>query len=1000
MRKLWGIFFAVFFLTASQTVHAATFYPLKGWQTIKTSHFAIHFEKKEEAVAKRAAGYFEEAFTKLSPQFRWKPWGRTQVILTDNFDESNGLASTLPYNWILLRLAPPDPESSLNTYDNWLKTLILHEYTHIMHLDAYGGFWTPWHYIFGKLITPAAMTPGWNREGIATLEETDETKGGRGRAALSEMMVRTAVLYDKFPPIDRADGVHWKWPGSQTQYIFGVKFLQYLENRFGKDQLLAFERMTERSFWIGNVNHDAKVVFGKSISKLWKEWQVELREKYGIWEEGLKREGITATEGYLSGEDSFYLPTFSRDGKMLAYVALSPKKAPVVWLKNLETGKKIKLLKQRVPGQMSFSPDDKSILFSSIATFQRVHRYYDLFKVDIDTRKVTRLTQGARARDPDISPDGTKILFASNENGTDTLNIYDVASKKIDVLENATNATGTQFANARYSPDGSKIALVRFNNNVGWELYVYTSDGAVLRRVTHNGLPVESRPAWSADGKTIVFSSDEDGVNNLYAYDWGLQKTRRLTHVTTGVFQPALSPEGDLLARYYNAEGYDVRKIPYVKMEITEPKEKKKTGRKEKRGELKTENRELGEKNEDWKTEVEDKPESWISGLKSKKYNAFGQSLFLPRYVLPGFQYLSDGFLVTAATGGNDPLHYHNWTAGPTFREGPNYLGYFANYSYNRLLPVMGLGINDFAVDFGTLSFSTGNTYHFYEKRRNAYTYFSMPLGSRMGVGASYFYEDRNAITPILPSEAAALNLGVFAGINLTYVYGQTVAYPASISHPEQGRRLKLQGTITDARLLSAEKNEQQIFMGDYREYLPLGRNNVFAVRAAGGFANGDSVIPGTFTLGGDLGEGVLAGAGYTRYFSLRGLPVASFDRNRVMLLSGEYRLPLVSPQRGLGTSPFFLNNLHMGFFADYGDAWNAIEPGRDSLNNFFDKFMLGVGTELRADMVIGHGLPVTGRLGYGIIVTNRNRLTGMTDNITGKPIKNGTLILQFGTSF
>ena len=60
-----------------------------------------------------------------------------------------------------------------------------------------------------------------------------------------------------------------------------------------------------------------------------------------------------------------------------------------------------------------------------------------------------------------------------------------------------------------------------------------------------------------------------------------------------------------------------------------------------------------------------------------------------------------------------------------------------------------------------------------------------------------------------------------------------------------------------------------------------------------------------------DLGEGVLAGSGYSRYFSLRGLPVAAFDSNRVVLFSGEYRIPLVSPQRGLGTWPVFLNNLH-----------------------------------------------------------------------------------------
>ena len=186
MRKLLGAFFylvTTFFICLS--VKAGTFYPYYGWRTIKTPHFSIHYYQDSEEVAQKAAGYFEETYEELTPKLQWKPWGRTEVILTDNHDEANGLASTLPYNWVLLRVVPPEPESPLSTYDDWLKMLITHEYTHILHLDAYGGFWTPWHTIFGKLISPAAMTPNWVKEGMATLEETEETKGGRGRAAYS-----------------------------------------------------------------------------------------------------------------------------------------------------------------------------------------------------------------------------------------------------------------------------------------------------------------------------------------------------------------------------------------------------------------------------------------------------------------------------------------------------------------------------------------------------------------------------------------------------------------------------------------------------------------------------------------------------------------------------------------------------------------------------------------------------------------------------------------------
>ncbi|MDZ4224634.1 MAG: hypothetical protein U1D33_01870, partial [bacterium] len=401
----------------------------------------------------------------------------------------------------------------------------------------------------------------WVKEGMATLEETNETKGGRGRAAYSEMLVRTAILQNEFPSIDRADGLQWKWPAGQTPYIFGVKFLQYLEKRFGEEKLQKFNRVTQRSMLIGAVNHAAKKAFGKSFYALWREWQQELRMEYEAWEEQLKMKGITEAETVLAGKkyDSFYLPTFSRDGKKLAYVVTNPKRAPILWLKDLETGKKEKI-SVKIPTQISFAPDGGSVVFSSISTFKGYNRYYDLYRFDIENKKLKRLTHGARAKDPDFTADGKKILFSASQNGTDTLKLYDMETKEtIDLV--LPPEPFTQFANMRYSPDGSMFAVVRFRNNIGWELAAYNSDGSFNRHVTKSGLHVESRPVWTADGRRIIFSSDADGVNNLYSYDWDSKITHRVTRVPTGVFEPTVNASGELLTRYYNGEGYDVRKI-------------------------------------------------------------------------------------------------------------------------------------------------------------------------------------------------------------------------------------------------------------------------------------------------------------------------------------------------------------------------------------------------------------------------------------------------------
>jgi hypothetical protein len=81
-----------------------------------------------------------------------------------------------------------------------------------------------------------------------------------------------------------------------------------------------------------------------------------------------------------------------------------------------------------------------------------------------------------------------------------------------------------------------------------------------------------------------------------------------------------------------------------------------------------------------------------------------------------------------------------------------------------------------------------------------------------------------------------------------------------------------------------------------------------------------------------------------------------------------------------------------MVFFADYGSVFNG--------NIDFNNFLMGVGAELRGDFILGYGLPLTIRLGYGIIVLGREFIQGLTDPITGAAVSNGTVIFSLGTSF
>lgn len=1021
-NRLRGLNYALtlaFLLIFSATpAISATYNPHLKYRTIETEHFAVHFPEQLEGVAQKAAHMAEEVHAKLSPKFKWKPWGRTQVLIVDSSDAVQDMASVLPYNWIYLRATAPGPDTSLSYYDDWLRMLIIHEYSHILHLDQSKGFWRPLRYVFGKMTSPNGVDPGWMVEGMAAYEETTETKTGRGRGSFADMMLRTAILQDKFLAIDEADGLSWRWPSTNARYIYGVEFMQYLADKYGADKLYELSEHIASSPLLFAVNHQAKKTFsemefedykvgnkylkrkpagkerGKSFYKLWREWKDYLTEKYKKEADEIEKEGVTPFEEVVGSKGTITAPTISPDGTKIIYSEVTPFGPPAIMIADADGKNAKRLLKKSFTTQISYSKDGKFIVFAKNGKHKTYSFYNDLYKYDFETRAMERLTVAARATDPDVSPDGKDVVSVMQNVGTSHLSLYNFESKTSSDIPN-TFPEYTQFANPRFSPDGSKIAVAVAVPGSVWDIYIFDRKGKKLAQVTKD-YALDRDPVWGPDGNSIYFASDRSGVSNIYKYNLGGKKMERVTNVLTGVFKPALSPDGKTLAvQYYNGDGFDIRNVWMAgvknqakKVDVTGPTEETAFPRLPYTGTLDTPEADFESK-----------------AYQSKKYSPFKGSLFVPRFVMPSGAYIDNGIMVMAFTGGTDPLRWHNWLASGSYRTDARFVGGSFRYWYSRFRPTFDIGMMRYAVNDGNITFyyvdpdtnqiTSSATKHLYENRLRGYAGVLYPAG-RQNFSLNYFFESREPVRDITAAEKAVLNLGNFAGLSLTYMYGDAEEYRASISK-QDGRRILLNFAVTNSIFGSAEKNEQYIFAGGWREYIGLGRRNVLAFRAAGGMTWGDKLRQGTFSLGGDLGEGPMAAGGNPYYFSLRGLPIASFSRDRAMVMSMEYRLPLISPCRGPGTLPVFLKELYLAPFADYGNAWNAADQTGD---HFFGDFFLGVGSELAGNFVIGHGLPLTGRLGWGIIVVNRDRLGTLTDPLLGQSARKGVFILQLGTSF
>src|SRR6266487_1039656 len=154
--------------------------PSGHWPTLHTQHFRVHFRPDYRARAVEAAREAERAYRLLSSELH-VPRGIIDLTLSDDVDAANGFTTVFPSNRFTIFLTPPVTDPGLQNYDSWERLVIVHELTHVFHLDRSRGLWGTLQSIFGRLpgFFPNQYQPSWVIEGLATYYESRFTTGGR-----------------------------------------------------------------------------------------------------------------------------------------------------------------------------------------------------------------------------------------------------------------------------------------------------------------------------------------------------------------------------------------------------------------------------------------------------------------------------------------------------------------------------------------------------------------------------------------------------------------------------------------------------------------------------------------------------------------------------------------------------------------------------------------------------------------------------------------------------
>lgn len=930
---------AILFLGASSAL--AKFDPSFVWTTLETPHFLIHYHQDGEETAKRAAVIAEDVHARLVPRIKWEPKEKTRLVLVDAMDEANGYTSPIPYNMVVLFLTQPagGPGFGLTAYDDWLRLLITHEYTHVLHLDMVTGGPETLQKILGRIYFPNLFEPVWMIEGLATYEETEQTAGGRGRSPGAEMVIRTAVLENAFPDLGQASVFPDSWPSGQVPYLFGEAFTRFIADKYGREKLAEVSVVySGRSFpfLVGSTGNKA---LQADYEDLWNEWKMKLGAQYGKLREETAAKGLTRStpitrKGFVSTS-----PAFSPDGSRIAYAVVDGDEYPGIYLTGPD-GKDEKKLEENVfPSSASgtglaWGPDGKRLYYTKIEISRNTAYYDDLYYYDLVKKREVRLTIGLRARDPHVSPDGTKLVFVMNKLGRTRLAMLDLAKG---TSEPATEKDITpltqwgveQYETPRFSPDGNRIAVGLWLPGGYRDIRLLDPSGNTVENITHDRA-VDVEPAWGRDGRYLYFSSDRSGIFNLYAYEPDTKRLFQVTNVLGGAFSPSPSADGKSLAfASYSSRGYDIHTMT-LDQAAWKPAEP------------------YGDRYPS--VSYAEKPVD----TSSRPYSPL--STIYPRFWLPWFGYsYESGTMVGAFTFGQDAVQRHQYTATVLYGPKNGRVWYGIDYFYDGLYPTLHFHASDNDVTYANFLKDTQGERDYIERDRTFGASVIVPIlknASQHALTLGYRWKEQSRLSDLPPWPGYAGPLptqGDLASGRLLYLYNSARRYAFSIS-PEEGRTLALGAERFDQSLGSDFDFTK--YTADWHEYLDLpGKHHVLLARAFAGTSTGEAPTQGAYQLGGD-NPGDITLTLNDRTVTLRGYPANVLRGQKAALGSLEYRFPVSLLERGWDTKPFYYRKFHGAVFFEAGNAWDGTYHEPDLRRS--------VGAEARLDMLFAYYLPLT----------------------------------------
>lgn len=533
------------------------------WYYIQTTHFDIYFSLEGDKLAEFTAKAAEDALRSIERKINFRINNRITIILynsQNDFQETNvidqylsegiGGFTELFKNRVVLPFT--------GSYKDF-RHVIHHELVHAVMNDMfYGG--SIQNVIANNI---SIRFPLWFSEGMAEYLSL-------GWDTNTDMFIRDAATSEYLPDIPNLD--------NYFAYRGGQSVIHYIATKYGEEKV---GELMNRIKSKGNVEEGFKASIGLDIKELNERWKKEIKREY--WPEIAFRKDPDEFAKRLTDhrkDGGFFntSPALSPAGDKIAFISNRDFYFDV-YLMDASDGK---ILKRLVKGNrsadfeelniltpgLSWSPDGKKIALSAKSSGADV-----LYIIDAETgRPETIPFRFEGITNVSWSPTGRYIALSGHNTSQSDIYVYDFETN---TLNNITEDIFTDLDPA-WSPDETKLFFVSDRKELLAEqlndyfrmaehdyaqtdIYYYDFNFSKIFRVTDTHLADEGSPVVSADGKEILYVSDENGINNIYKKRLYLAendtvtdivniKPEPITNSLNGLNQISISRDGKKLA--------------------------------------------------------------------------------------------------------------------------------------------------------------------------------------------------------------------------------------------------------------------------------------------------------------------------------------------------------------------------------------------------------------------------------------------------------------------